>query len=57
MHPRYGLDDLEKIKYLTLQGLELRLLGRPAGSQSLYQLSHPGSNNASIYIGKMRKNI
>jgi hypothetical protein len=35
--PRAGLDDVEKGKFLTLQGLELRPLGRPAHSQSLYQ--------------------
>jgi hypothetical protein len=29
---RAGLDDLEKIKFLTLPGLELRRLGRPARS-------------------------
>jgi hypothetical protein len=28
---------------LTLPGLELRPLGRPARSQSLYRLRHPGS--------------
>jgi hypothetical protein len=31
-------------KFLTLPGLELRLLGRPAGSQSLYRLRYPGSS-------------
>jgi hypothetical protein len=31
-----GLDNLEKRKFLTLLGLELRHFGRPAGSQSLY---------------------
>jgi hypothetical protein len=36
--PRAGLDDVEKSKFLTLPGLELRLLGRPARSQSLYRL-------------------
>jgi hypothetical protein len=41
--PRVGLDDLEKRKFLTLPELELRLLSRPARSQSLYQLRHPGS--------------
>jgi hypothetical protein len=39
-----SLDDLEKRKYLTLSRLELRLLGRPARSQSLYRLRHPGSH-------------
>jgi hypothetical protein len=29
---RAGLDDLEKREFLTLQGLELRPLGRPARS-------------------------
>jgi hypothetical protein len=29
---RAGLDDLEERKFLTLQGLELRPLGRPARS-------------------------
>jgi hypothetical protein len=28
--PRTGLDDVEKRKFLTLPGLELRPLGRPA---------------------------
>jgi hypothetical protein len=33
--PRAGLDNLENRKFLTLQGLELRPLSRPARSQSL----------------------
>jgi hypothetical protein len=41
--PRAGLDDVEKEKYLIFSGLELRPLGRPASSQSLYRLSYPGS--------------
>jgi hypothetical protein len=47
--PRAGLDDVEKRKFLTLPGLELRLLGRPARSQSLYRLLYPGSlvNNST----------
>jgi hypothetical protein len=36
--PRAGLDDGEKRKFLTLPGLELRPLGRPARSQSLSRL-------------------
>jgi hypothetical protein len=35
---RAGLDDVKKIKFLTLQGLELQHLGHPARSQSLYRL-------------------
>jgi hypothetical protein len=41
--PRAGLDDVEKRKSLTLPGLELRPLGRPASSQSLYRLRYSGS--------------
>jgi hypothetical protein len=41
--PRAGLDDVEKRKFLTLLGLELQPLGRPACSQSLYRLRYPGS--------------
>jgi hypothetical protein len=33
---RVGLDDVEKRKFFTLPGLELRLRGRAARSQSLY---------------------
>jgi hypothetical protein len=40
--PRTGLDDVEKRKFLTLSGLELWSLGRPARSQSLYRLRYPG---------------
>jgi hypothetical protein len=39
---RLGLDDVERRKFLTLQWLELRPLGRPARSQSLYRPSYPG---------------
>jgi hypothetical protein len=41
--PRARLDDVEKRKFLTLPGLELRALGRPARCQSLYRLRYPGS--------------
>jgi hypothetical protein len=40
--PRACLDDVEKRKFFTLPGLELRLLGRPARSQSQYRLHYPG---------------
>jgi hypothetical protein len=39
---RAGLDDVEIRKFLTLPGLELRFLGRPARTQSLYRLRFPG---------------
>jgi hypothetical protein len=38
---RAGLDDVEKGKFLTLPGLELPPLSRPARSQSLYRLRYP----------------
>jgi hypothetical protein len=34
--PRVGLEDVEKGKFLTLPGLELRSLCRPARGQSLH---------------------
>jgi hypothetical protein len=43
VNPRAGMDDMEKWKFLTLPGPELRPLGRPASSQSLYRLRYPGS--------------
>jgi hypothetical protein len=36
--PRAGLDGVEKRKFLTLPGLELRPFGRPARSQSVFRL-------------------
>jgi hypothetical protein len=44
VEPRVGLDDVEKRKFLTLPGLELWPLSRPARSQSLYRLRYPGSS-------------
>jgi hypothetical protein len=41
--PRAGLDGVEKIKFVTIPGPELRPLGRPARSQSLYRLRYLGS--------------
>jgi hypothetical protein len=40
--PRPGVNDMEKLKLLTLPGIELRLLCRPAQGQSLYKL-HGGA--------------
>jgi hypothetical protein len=48
------LHDVEKRKFLTLPGLELRPLSRPACSQSLYRLRYPWTNlyrNWYIYYG------
>jgi hypothetical protein len=41
--PRASLDNVEKRQFFTLQGLELRPLGRLARSQSPYRLRPPGS--------------
>jgi hypothetical protein len=46
VNPRAGLDDEEKRKFLTLPGLELRPLSRPASSQSLYRLRYTSAANA-----------
>jgi hypothetical protein len=51
MVPKAGLDDVEKRKFLTLPGLELRSLGRPSRSYSLYRLRYPakrGRKNSLI---------
>jgi hypothetical protein len=54
MEPRTGLDDMEKIQFLTLPGLELQPLGRPTHSQSLYRLGYRGSYvpSASVFISR-----
>jgi hypothetical protein len=51
--PRAFLDDVEKRKFLTLPGLELRHLDRPARSQSLYRLRYPGSSQRIIRNSEM----
>jgi hypothetical protein len=48
MDPRAGLDDVEERTFLTLPGLELRPLGRPARCHSLYRMSYPDSINNMI---------
>jgi hypothetical protein len=54
--PRAGLDDVEKRKFLTLPGLELRPLCRPAHCQSLYRLRYPGTMNQSVYFNNNNNN-
>jgi hypothetical protein len=41
--PTARLDDMEKLKFLTLPGLELRHLDRPSLSQLLYRLRYRDS--------------
>jgi hypothetical protein len=53
--PRAGLDDLEKRKFLTLPGLEIRPLSCPARSQSLYRLRYPDSPIETNICSKFRK--
>jgi hypothetical protein len=51
--PRAGLGEVDKKKSLTLPGLELRPLGRPARSQSLYRLNYPGSSCRMGAVGSV----
>jgi hypothetical protein len=55
MDPKAGLDDVEKRNFLALPGLELRTLGRPTRSQSLYQVRYPGSSAATDTHEKMQE--
>jgi hypothetical protein len=54
---RAGLDDLERRKFLTLPGLELRHHGRPARSYSLYRLRYPGSPCKLLFIPNLYTNF
>jgi hypothetical protein len=47
--PRAGLD-LEKWKFLTLPGLQLRSLIRPARSKLLYRLHYRGSTEWLVWM-------
>jgi hypothetical protein len=47
---RACLDDMEKWKFLPPPELEIRPLGRPARSQSLYRLRYPGKVHSSKSI-------
>jgi hypothetical protein len=40
--PRAGLDNSEKLKFVTFPGLEIGTLSRSACSQSLYRLRYRG---------------
>jgi hypothetical protein len=62
--PRADLGDVERRTFLTLPGLEFRILGRSACSQSLYRLRYPGSRkeevvsrNVSGATGKGHENL
>jgi hypothetical protein len=47
---RDGVDDMEKLKFLTLLGLEDRPLGRSVRSQSLYRLCYRDSNTGAVIM-------
>jgi hypothetical protein len=57
--PRAGVDDMEKRKFLTLPGLELWPLGRPARSQSLYQLpkGFPYGDESRVGYSKFSRHV
>jgi hypothetical protein len=50
---RAGQDDVEKRKFVTLPGLELQPLCRPARRQSLYCLRYPGSSTDALHISSL----
>jgi hypothetical protein len=56
VNPKAGLDNLEKRKFLTLSGLELRPLGHPARSQVLYRLHYYSSNKNAVANGFCSEN-
>jgi hypothetical protein len=51
---RVGLDDIEKLKSLTLPGIEFRPLSRPV--QSLYRLRYRDSHSDEI-MTKLNSNL
>jgi hypothetical protein len=53
--PRAGMDAMEKRNFLFLQRLEIRHLGLPASSQSLYLLRYSGSYNSSYTCKSCRR--
>jgi hypothetical protein len=55
--PRAGPDDVEKRKFLTLPGLELRPLGRPACNQSLYRLRNWYYDNCSVVSRQIYRSV
>jgi hypothetical protein len=55
--PRASRDNMEHRKFLTVQGLKLLILGRPACSQSLYRLCYSGSQLKSYKGYRMSQGI
>jgi hypothetical protein len=48
--PRAGMDDVVMRKIVTLPGLKVRTLDRPARRQSLYRLRYPGSHTSAYRL-------
>jgi hypothetical protein len=48
--PKADMDDVEKIKFLTLPGLELQYLGRPASSYTDYVIPAPIGKDSELDI-------
>jgi hypothetical protein len=58
MGPKTGQDGMERKKIMPLPGLELRPLGRPARTRSLYRLRYPDETkrvNRHTYLVRMKK--
>jgi hypothetical protein len=53
--PKRPMDDMKKLQFLTMPGLELRPLCRPATSQSLYRLRYSNSLSVRIIIRSIIK--
>jgi hypothetical protein len=53
--PGAGVVDVEKRKFLTLQGLEIRPLGRLACRQSLYRLRYPAPNKRGVKRNSIKR--
>jgi hypothetical protein len=52
--PRAALNGVEKRKFLTLLGLELRPISRPASSQSLYRLLYPDTYIIQVTTSRVK---
>jgi hypothetical protein len=55
--PRAGMDDVQKRKFLTLPGLELQPLGRPARSHSLSRMPKRKSRYAISTACDITQNV
>jgi hypothetical protein len=62
VHPRAGLDNMKKRKFLTLLEPEVRTLGGPASRQPLYRLRYKGpytpiEYNLHVYLSSCSETI